>query len=523
MAGTSEHLRHSPRGAAWLIGAGWLALVLGLLALLPDRALTATDVAFLASMGFLGLWRWSWGGFHLLRAWIYTRLMFPMIRARAEADPGVRGRHVAVVCLSWKMGDAMNAAVYGNLFHDILDNDGGLGGGGTVVAAVSSEQDIAVISHVHRGIDPAGRIRLAFTIQDGTGKRSAMADALAVLRELGVPPDCPGILMDGDTLVPPGLIRATAPILLHQPRVGALTVDNTPLVAGSTLDREWYRLRMVQRHCYMASMAISGRVLVLTGRWSMFRSQVLTDPNFAATLLDDVLHHPRLGRIQMLTGDDKSSWRWVVEQGWDVTYVPDVAIYCLESLPGKGFVADTVGLQKRWFGNMVRGGIKALALGRRRLGTFTWLALLDQRISTWTPLVGILFFGLAAALYDPAFLLVYLSWVALTRSLHGVLLGLIARRWHPVFPALIYFGQVVGAGIKIFVSHHPNVQRWTRQNTGGARVDTAALPRPDSQILLVASLVGFAALVTLFSGVISGSDRFDMRADTAALELIHGH
>lgn len=520
----NEHLRQSSRLSVAVWGGLWAALILALFALMPERGLTAGDAAFLATMGLLGAWRWSWGGLHMLRAWVYTRRVFPVIRARAEADPSARASHVGVVVLSWKMGDAMNGAVYGNLFRDILD----YAPGGTVIAAVSSQQDMALIAHVHRRCDPEGRIRLAFTLQDGTGKRSAMADALARLREMGLPTDCPAILMDGDTLVAPGTIRATAPILLHQPRVGALTLDNTPLVAGATLDREWYRLRMAQRHVYMASMAMSGRVLVLTGRWSMFRSQILLDPNFAATLYKDVLHHPRLGRITMLTGDDKSTWRWVVERGWEVTYIPDRVIYCLESLPGRGFLADTIDLQRRWFGNMVRGGMKALRLGPGTLGGFTWLALLDQRVSTWTPLFGLLFFGFAAALHDPVFLLIFLLWVALTRSAHSALIGLIARRWHPAFPALIYYGQIIGAAIKIFVTFNPNVQKWTRQNTGqkaaakASGADTAALVRADSRLLMLASVLAFAALVFLASGVVNQSSRFDLRADTTALEILQG-
>lgn len=512
------YLRTSSPLSAWITAALWLAMIFVLLSAVPQRALTTTDTAFIATLGAIGLWRWSWGGYHMLRAFAFTRRVFPMIRKRAEADVAVKGRHVAVVILSWKMGDAMNAAVYANLFRDILDN----GGGGTVVAAVSSDQDEALITHVHHSIDLHAEIRLAFTRQDGTGKRSAMADALARLREIGVPPDCPGILMDGDTLVQPGLIRRTAPILLHQSKVGALTVDNTPLVAGGMFDREWYRLRMAQRHVYMSSMALSGRVLVLTGRWSMFRSQIMMDPNFAANLYEDVVHHPRLGRIVMLTGDDKSTWRWVIEAGWDITYVPDEVIYCLEALPGKGFVADTIGLQKRWFGNMVRGGAKALRLGPQKLGWFTYLALLDQKVSMWTPLMGIIFFGLAALIHDPAFLVIFLLWVSFTRTVHAGMTGLISKRWHPIFPALTYYGQVVGAGIKIFVNHNPNVQKWTRQNTGGAGADRAAMVRPDSKLMLAASLAGFIAVVMMLTNVTNRSDRFDFSADTTAAELVYG-
>lgn len=510
------HQERSPRReAGWMLGL-WLALMLLLFSLLPERVTDPSDQAFLLSIGLIGAWRWGWGALHMARAYVYTRHLFPRIRAAAGRDASLGGRHVAAVVLSWKMGDAMNAAVYGNLFRDILD----YGASGTVIAAVSSRKDIAVISHVHHQIDPQGRIRLAFTLQDGSGKRAAMAEALTELRRLGVPPDCPGILMDGDTLVRPGTIRSCAPVLLHQSRVGALTLDNTPLVAGNTLEREWYRLRMAQRHVYMASMALSGRVLVLTGRWSMFRSQILTDPNFAATLFEDVLYHPRLGRIAMLTGDDKSTWRWVIEQGWNVSYVPDATIFCLESLPGKGFLRDTADLQRRWFGNMVRGGIKARTLGHRRLGTFAWLALWDQQVSMWTPLFGLLFFGAAAVLHDPVFLLIYLLWIALTRSVHSGLVGLLAGRWHPLFPALTYFGQIVGAGVKIFVNHNPNVQKWTRQNTGDGQ--GGALVRRDSWLLMLASVMAFATFVIVFSNVSADVARFDLAADNVARELIHG-
>lgn len=519
MAGTSKHLKVSPRYSWVIVLSLWLAMIVALFGVLPERALIIGNSAFFASLGIIGVWRWSWGGFHLLRAFTYTRKVFPLIRKRAEADRYVYNRHVAVVVLSWKMGDAMNGAVFTNLFRDILDYSGS----GTVVAAVSSQQDVALISHVHRNVDRNGGIKLAFTMQDGTGKRSAMADALNTLREIGVPPDCPGILMDGDTLVEPGTIRKTAPILLHQPDVGALTMDNTPLVAGKTIDREWYRLRMAQRHVYMSSMAMSDRVLVLTGRWSMFRSQILTDANFAANLLEDVLHHPRLGPITMLTGDDKSTWRWVVEQGWDVTYVPDVVIYCLESLPGKGFFRDTMGLQKRWFGNMARGGAKAQKLGVKKLGGFTFLALMDQRVTMWTPLFGVIFFTMAGILHDPAFFAIYVLWVSLTRSIHSSLVGLIARRWHPLFPVLTYYGQVVGAMIKIFVSHNPNVQKWTRQNTGAAvNAHDPSRPQAGSKVMLTASVVAFVSVVILMSNVTANTTRFDLRTDDVVAELTYG-
>jgi mannuronan synthase len=145
--------------------------------------------------------------------------------------------------------------------------------------------------------------------------------------------------------------------------------------------------------------------------------------------------------------------------------------------------------------------------------------LMDQKVSMWTPLFGITFFGVAGLLHNPMFLTVFLLWVSVTRTVHSVLMGVVARRWHPAFPVLLYYGQVVGAAIKIYVSHNPNVQKWTRQNTGG---DAKAMPRADSRMLMLGSLVGFAALVVVVSGVTMETNRFDLSADTIVAELIHG-
>jgi glycosyltransferase Alg8 len=77
--------------------------------------------------------------------------------------------------------------------------------------------------------------------------------------------------MDGDTVIPESTFDRTVPFLLADPELAALTTDNIPLVAGSAISREWYRLRMRNRHELMSSMSLSERVLVLTGRFSLFR------------------------------------------------------------------------------------------------------------------------------------------------------------------------------------------------------------------------------------------------------------
>src|SRR3546814_17241852 len=80
---------------------------------------------------------------------------------------------------------------------------------------------------------------------------------------------------------------------------------------------EWHKLRFAQRHLNMCSMALTRRVLTLTGRMSLFRVGIVTDPRFIDDVQNDALDHWRLGRFKFLTGDDKSSWFSLMRLGWD--------------------------------------------------------------------------------------------------------------------------------------------------------------------------------------------------------------
>src|SRR3546814_16509013 len=94
---------------------------------------------------------------------------------------------------------------------------------------------------------------------------------------------------------------------------------------------EWHKLRFAQRHLNMCSMALTRRVLTLTGRMSLFRVGIVTDPRFIDDVQKDALDHWRLGRFQFLTGDDKSSWFSLMRLGRE-PWVPE------ERLVGKGCV-----------------------------------------------------------------------------------------------------------------------------------------------------------------------------------------
>ena len=71
--------------------------------------------------------------------------------------------------------------------------------------------------------------------------------------------------------------------------------------------RDWHRLRFAQRQILMCSMALSGRLITLTGRMAAYPVRIATDPSFIDIVQNDSLDHWRLGRFRLLTGEDKST------------------------------------------------------------------------------------------------------------------------------------------------------------------------------------------------------------------------
>jgi mannuronan synthase len=56
------------------------------------------------------------------------------------------------------------------------------------------------------------------------------------------------------------------------------------VVDGGTWLSQWFKLRFAQRQMLMCSMGLSGRLLTLTGRMSMFRARFALDPSFIESL-----------------------------------------------------------------------------------------------------------------------------------------------------------------------------------------------------------------------------------------------
>ncbi|MCB2117477.1 MAG: glycosyltransferase [Rhodobacteraceae bacterium] len=501
--GTGKSSIEWPGSALRLPAATWLSsmalicalIVLGTIALehpRPER--TAT---FLGSIGLVAAWRYGWWLTHALRASYYLRRRFPAIRARADAlAPDRRFQHVYAVVLSYDIAPALFRSVYDGLLREAIT----YGAPTTIVASITSERDRALLKEVYLAAGAPPTVEIVTQYQEGTGKRTAMGEALRIVSRRCPPGNSALVLMDGDILLEEGALTRSLAIMSADPRLGAVTTNNDAIVEGSYLTRQWYFTRYAQRHLLMASMSLSERLLVLTGRFSIFRATLATEPEFIDLVERDGVDHWRYGRLDFVSGDDKSTWFHAIRSGARMLYIPDVKVYGAEALPaGDGFFRGSTRLMQRWFGNMLRANGRAIALGPRRLGLFTWWALVDQRLSMWTSLIGPYSAVTFALLVSPVYLAYYALWVLTTRIFMSVAIGVAYRRFSPAWPFVLYYNQIWGALLKVYLSFRLNRQGWTRQNLGAG-------PDKDRLDIWAARAMHAAALVSamFFVAVASG-------------------
>jgi glycosyltransferase Alg8 len=469
----------------------------------PEAVWQPGSREFVIIIGALGVWRYSWGAVHFVRSLIYRHRRFPDLRRQAEAlGEHALPSHVYILVSSFRIRAETTARVYQSAIAEAIR----YGRPVTIVASIVELGDQRLIKNLFRQMAPPPEVRLMFVRRPATGKRHAIACSLRAVSRSRPPADAAVMVVDGDTLLQPGCLARSLPFLQLMPDVGGITTDEECVVDNGPVLQAWHRLRFAQRHLLMSSMALSGRLLVLTGRMSILRGAVATDPGFIAAVETDYIDHWRFGRLQLLTGEDKSTWFWVLNAGYRMLYLPDVQVATIEHPPSSWLLPASTQLMLRWFGNMLRISFRAIALGPRRIGMFTWWCLIDQRLSMWTPLVGplvALFFALGKS---AIFLYTYALWVGFTRLIQALTLLSVRSTISGLYPLLIYFGQVYGALLKTYILFRLDRQRWTRQNIA-ARL---ALSTREARLRSLASLylhglaVGvLATLVALATNVLS--------------------
>jgi len=444
---------------------GWLLVfstLVGLSLLVPHTTFTPGHKHYLLAIGVIGIWRYSLGLVHFLRALLFLHWVYPRARraARALGDAALPSQ-VYILVTSFRIETMTTAAVYRSVIEEAIR----CRRPATLVASIVELADERLIKTLWQKLNPPDHVRLRIVRIPGTGKRDGLAHGFRTISRDMPADDAVVAVVDGDTVLQPGVINRCAPYFKIYPKVGALTTNEHCEVQGSRVMSEWHQLRFAQRHLNMCSMALSHRVLTLTGRMSLFRARVVTDPGFIADVENDALEHWRLGRFKFLTGDDKSSWYSLMRLGYDTWYVPDADILTVEHPPDRSFWRASRQLMFRWYGNSLRQNSRATRLGAARLGAFTSYVLWDQRIGMWTSLLGLTAAVIASLKYGIAALIAYALWVGISRTVMSLMLLASGHHVGPSYPALLYYNQIVGAITKINVFFHLDRQSWTRQKT----------------------------------------------------------
>lgn len=428
----------------------------------PEILWDADTKRFIFIIGFLAVWRYGWAVLNWVRFLIFKHKVFPKWRAEADAL-GMDGlpSHNYFLVTSFRIGSETTRRVYDSIIAEAIN----CGIPTTIVVSLVERADQTLVKKIFEAYNPPAHVKLVFVRIAGTGKRDALAVGFRAISRRCPPEDSIVSVIDGDSMLPLGLVEKCAPFFKTMPTLGALTTDEMCEVEGKTIFREWYSMRFAQRNLYMGSHSLSKRVLTLTGRMSMFRASIVTDPEFIRRVEVDYIDHWRLGRFKFLTGDDKSSWFHILRSGFPMIYVPDVVVRTIETPPSDSFIDSSLTLMRRWFGNMLRTNWRAIMLGPKPMGLFPWVAITDQRISMWTSLVGPVVAILASFIYDPFAIFYYLLWIMITRYI--MVLMLLASRpvVSPFWPFLMYYNQVVGSFVKTIVLFRLDKQKWTRQNT----------------------------------------------------------
>ena len=445
--------------SGWLL---YLSLLMLLALALPRTVFDPESRDFLLLIGIVGIWRYSMGAMHFVRGCLFLYLVYPWYRRKVlklgkAADPS----HVFLMVTSFRIDALTTAMVYRSVIREAID----CGYPTTVVCSIVELSDELLIKNLWAQAEPPEHVKLDIVRIPGTGKRDGLAHGFRAISRQMPDEHAVAAVIDGDTVLDPGVVRKCVPWFKLFPNVGGLTTNEFCEVRGSYLMSEWHKLRFAQRHLNMCSMALSKRVLTMTGRMSVFRASVVTNPEFITDVESDHLEHWRLGRFRFLTGDDKSSWFSLMRLGYDTFYVPDAAINTVEHPPEKSFLKASRKLMFRWYGNNLRQNSRALQLGMNRLGVFTSLVLLDQRVSMWTSLLGPSVAIIASIKYGFAYLLIYLLWIGLTRLVLTLMLIASGHQVGPAYPFILYYNQIVGAMVKVYVFFRLDQQSWTRQKT----------------------------------------------------------
>ncbi|MCJ8312800.1 MAG: glycosyltransferase [Saccharospirillaceae bacterium] len=412
------------------------------------------------TLGGLGVWRYSWWLVHVIRSEIYQHKVFPKIRTNADKcwDDGWRPRGVHFMMTTFLEKRETTELVLQSICREVRDTQIHttlwLGSG-----AEYAEKIMVAYLKQHAKDLPFEFVMIR---QNVSGKRMAIGLVLRAMSRRGIHKDDLIVFMDGDAVLAPGILNKCCPLFKIDPQLQAVTTDEEVICYGPQWIQSWLIMRFSQRRLAMQSHSLSNKVLTLTGRMSVFRANHLTKYDFIRMLEADHLRHWLWGDFRFLSGDDKSTWYYMLTQDAKMLYVPDALVYTIEEIEGLGIERMTQNL-KRWSGNMLRNGTRALLLGPRKINWFIWWCVLDQRIAMWTMLVSPIVALSVTFLKDANYILAYIIWILVSRMCLSLFLFRYSNSVHIEWPIILYINQLLNAAVKVYCMARLSKQRWTNR------------------------------------------------------------
>ncbi|MGE0767426.1 MAG: glycosyltransferase [Hyphomicrobiaceae bacterium] len=465
LAGIDAPDRPLPRFAKWTPAVqarliAYFGICLICLELLPNSIWDPEGHEIVYVMGALGVWRYSWWFNHWLRALIYERITYPKKRDLAAElwDSGWRPRHIHVQMTTFREHREISEAVIRALCREIRE----AGVPATIWLGSSEREDEERIARHLKLVAADLDITLRIIRQNQPGKRVAIALILRAMARANLARDDLVFFMDGDFVFHPGLTRKCAPLFALDPDLHALTTDEHVIVHGPGWMQSWLNMRFAQRRLAMCSHALSDRVLTLTGRCSMFRAQHITSNEFIRLQEADFLDHWLWGTFRFLSGDDKSTWFALLKRGVKMTYVPDAAGTTIEVVEGSGTKRMVENL-RRWSGNMLRNGYRAILLGPRAMPFFIWWCCVDQRLAMWTMLFSPMLAIAGAVKMGGSYVVAYAIYIAITRAILSIVLFTYSRRVDLNYIWCLYANQILNAVVKVYMMWRLAKQKWANR------------------------------------------------------------
>jgi len=481
-----------------------IALLFWLLVSVPNRFLDPNVGHITIVLGSLGLWRFGWWFTHAIRASIYSYVAWPAKRKKADAiwQTGWRPKRLHIQMTTYFEEPSITKRVIGSILGQIRRERIPT----TIYIGTGSAYDEMIIRdfvQTYAQDIPDDLAELVFIRQNHPGKRMAIGLILRAMSRAAADPEDLVIFMDGDALFGDDVLKKTLSMFAYDPELQALTTDEEVICYGPQWIAKWLDMRFAQRRLAMQSHALSDRVLTLTGRMSVFRARHILDLKFIRTIEADHLNHWLWGRFRFLSGDDKSTWYRLLSVGAKMTYVPDATVYTIEVIKENGLMRMIQNF-RRWSGNMLRNGSRAIALGPRRMPLFIWWCVVDQRLAMWTMMVSPIM-AVLGSMIAPGYFLNCLIWVLFSRVVLCLFLIGYSRRADMSWPFILYLNQVINASVKIYMIFHLSKQKWSNRGNQSAGNHTGFVDRLRNgfaKFQLLTATSAFLTLLMLYVGLI---------------------